>query len=122
MHLVSDLKSNEANRRGRRRPSSQLESLMSEDCCDRTLVLRAQSGEHGAFNALVRRYRDRLMKEYNANSPLIRLTSALRLSVNDRNILRAARGLDSDGLNGYDRQLRFLARMRSRVVLRDFGY
>jgi hypothetical protein len=95
---------------------------MSEDCCDRTLVLRAQSGEHGAFNALVRRYRDRLMKEYNANSPLIRLTSALRLSVNDRNILRAARGLDSDGLNGYDRQLRFLARMRSRVVLRDFGY
>src|ERR1022692_3031206 len=62
MHLVSDLKSNEANRGGRRRRSSQLESLMSVDCCYRTLVLRAQSGEHGAFNALVRRYRDRLMK------------------------------------------------------------
>ena len=35
---------------------------MSVDCCDRALVLRAQSGEHGAFNALVRRYRHRVMK------------------------------------------------------------
>lgn len=35
---------------------------MSVDCCDRTLVLRAQSGEHGAFNALVRKYRHRVMK------------------------------------------------------------
>jgi len=30
--------------------------------CDRILVQRAQSGEHGAFNALVRKYRDRVMK------------------------------------------------------------
>jgi RNA polymerase sigma-70 factor (ECF subfamily) len=30
--------------------------------CDRMLVLRAQSGEHGAFNALVRKYRHRVMK------------------------------------------------------------
>lgn len=62
MDVVSDLKSNEAKRRGRPRHSSQLESLMSVDCCDRALVLRAQFGEHGAFNALVRRYRHRVMK------------------------------------------------------------
>lgn len=30
--------------------------------CDRALVLRAQSGEHGAFNALVSKYRHRVMK------------------------------------------------------------
>ena len=30
--------------------------------CDRVLVLRAQSGEHGAFNALVGKYRHRVMK------------------------------------------------------------
>lgn len=35
---------------------------MSAESCDRVLVLRAQSGEHGAFNALVRRYRHRVMK------------------------------------------------------------
>jgi RNA polymerase sigma-70 factor, ECF subfamily len=35
---------------------------MSVDCCDRALVLRAQSGERGAFNALVHRYRRRVMK------------------------------------------------------------
>jgi RNA polymerase sigma-70 factor, ECF subfamily len=35
---------------------------MSVDCCDRTLVLRAQSGERPAFNALVRKYRPRVMK------------------------------------------------------------
>jgi RNA polymerase sigma-70 factor (ECF subfamily) len=35
---------------------------MSVDCCDRTLVLRAQSGERPAFNALVRKYRHRVMK------------------------------------------------------------
>ena len=32
------------------------------DCCDRALVLRAQSGERGAFNVLVHRYRCRVMK------------------------------------------------------------
>jgi RNA polymerase sigma-70 factor (ECF subfamily) len=30
--------------------------------CDRMLVQRAQAGEHGAFNALVRKYRRRVMK------------------------------------------------------------
>jgi len=35
---------------------------MSVDCCDQSLVLRAQSGERGAFNALVRKYRHRVMK------------------------------------------------------------
>lgn len=35
---------------------------MNVDCCDRTLVLRAQSGERSAFNALVRKYRHRVMK------------------------------------------------------------
>lgn len=35
---------------------------MSVDCCDRDLVLRAQSGERGAFNVLVHRYRPRVMK------------------------------------------------------------
>jgi RNA polymerase sigma-70 factor, ECF subfamily len=35
---------------------------MSVDCCDLNLVLRAQSGERGAFNALVRKYRHRVMK------------------------------------------------------------
>jgi RNA polymerase sigma-70 factor (ECF subfamily) len=41
---------------------SELELLMSVDCCDRALVLRAQSGERPAFNALVRKYRHRVMK------------------------------------------------------------
>jgi RNA polymerase sigma-70 factor (ECF subfamily) len=35
---------------------------MDVKCCDRMLVLRAQSGEHSAFNALVRKYRYRVMK------------------------------------------------------------
>lgn len=35
---------------------------MDGNPCDRMLVLRAQSGEHGAFNALVRKYRHRVMK------------------------------------------------------------
>jgi RNA polymerase sigma-70 factor (ECF subfamily) len=35
---------------------------MSTDCRDLSLVLRAQSGERGAFNALVRKYRHRVMK------------------------------------------------------------
>ena len=34
---------------------------MTVTCCDRILVLRAQCGEHGAFNALVHRYRRRVM-------------------------------------------------------------
>ncbi|HTV95896.1 MAG TPA: sigma-70 family RNA polymerase sigma factor [Steroidobacteraceae bacterium] len=35
---------------------------MNVDCSDRSLVLRAQSGERGAFNALVRKYRRRVMQ------------------------------------------------------------
>lgn len=35
---------------------------MDGNLCDRMLVRRAQSGEHGAFNALVRKYRHRVMK------------------------------------------------------------
>jgi RNA polymerase sigma-70 factor (ECF subfamily) len=35
---------------------------MDVKSCDRTLVLRAQTGEHGAFNALVGKYRQRVMK------------------------------------------------------------
>jgi len=35
---------------------------MEVKSCDRMLVLRAQSGEHSAFNALVRKYRHRVMK------------------------------------------------------------
>jgi RNA polymerase sigma-70 factor (ECF subfamily) len=34
---------------------------MNVECCDRSLVQRAQSGERGAFNVLVRKYRHRIM-------------------------------------------------------------
>jgi RNA polymerase sigma-70 factor (ECF subfamily) len=36
--------------------------MMNVESNDRTLVRRAQSGEHGAFNILVRKYRHRVMK------------------------------------------------------------
>jgi RNA polymerase sigma-70 factor (ECF subfamily) len=59
MHLNSALQSNELQRRGRQpRPA---ELLTSGNCCDRALVLRAQSGERGAFNALVCKYRQRIL-------------------------------------------------------------
>jgi RNA polymerase sigma-70 factor (ECF subfamily) len=45
----------------RRRPS-ELQMLTGVDCPDIRLVLRAQAGEQSAFNALVRKYRRRLMK------------------------------------------------------------
>jgi RNA polymerase sigma-70 factor, ECF subfamily len=35
---------------------------MKMDCCDRNLVVRAQSGERRAFNALVCKYRPRVMR------------------------------------------------------------
>jgi RNA polymerase sigma-70 factor, ECF subfamily len=38
-----------------------MELFLSVKCCDRALVLRAQSGERGAFNALVCKYRQRIM-------------------------------------------------------------
>ncbi|MGC2031749.1 MAG: sigma-70 family RNA polymerase sigma factor [Steroidobacteraceae bacterium] len=43
------------------RPCS-LEPILTVDCSDRRLVLRAQSGDRGAFNLLVRKYRQRVMK------------------------------------------------------------
>ena len=41
---------------------SEREVLMNVDRCDRTLVVRGQSGERQAFNALVCKYRPRVMK------------------------------------------------------------
>jgi RNA polymerase sigma-70 factor (ECF subfamily) len=61
-YAVSALPRNELKRRSLRLGSSELELFMSVDCCDRTLVRRAQSGERPAFNALVRKYRHRVMK------------------------------------------------------------
>jgi RNA polymerase sigma-70 factor (ECF subfamily) len=40
----------------------ELELIMKVECCDRSLVRRAQSGERSAFNVLVRKYRQRIMK------------------------------------------------------------
>lgn len=45
-----------------RRCLSELQMLMTGDCSDRSLVSRAQAGEKNAFNALVRKYRQRVMK------------------------------------------------------------
>jgi RNA polymerase sigma-70 factor, ECF subfamily len=53
---------NELKRRGCRRRPSEMDLNMTVEPCDRLLVLRAQSGEHGAFNELVRKYRHRVMK------------------------------------------------------------
>jgi RNA polymerase sigma-70 factor (ECF subfamily) len=61
LHLDSPLKSKESQRREGQRRSAELELPKSVKCCDRTLVLRAQSGERGAFNALVCKYRQRIM-------------------------------------------------------------
>lgn len=46
--------------RPRRPPGREL--IAESGSCDRTLVLRAQSGDHGAFNGLVRKYRHRVLK------------------------------------------------------------
>jgi RNA polymerase sigma-70 factor (ECF subfamily) len=45
-----------------RRQSPELDFVMSVDSNDRSLVLRAQSGERSAFSALVHKYRHRVMK------------------------------------------------------------
>jgi len=45
-----------------RRCLSELQTLTSGNCPDRRLVLRAQAGEQNAFDALVRKYRERIMK------------------------------------------------------------
>jgi RNA polymerase sigma-70 factor, ECF subfamily len=60
MYLVSAIKPNESKGRGTRQPPSEL--IMDVKTCDQILVQRAQSGEHSAFNALVRKYRNRVMK------------------------------------------------------------
>src|SRR5580704_15521803 len=62
MYPASALPPSQLKHRRPRLGPSELELLMSVDCCDRTLVLRAQSGERPAFNALVRKYRHRVMK------------------------------------------------------------
>jgi RNA polymerase sigma-70 factor (ECF subfamily) len=61
MHLDSAIQSNELGRRRRQPRPAEFESLMRVKCCDRALVLRAKSGERGAFNALVCKYRQRIM-------------------------------------------------------------
>jgi RNA polymerase sigma-70 factor (ECF subfamily) len=61
-YLGSANQPNESKRQGRRQCPSELELIMEVKSCDRMLVLRAQSGEHSAFNALVRKYRHRVMK------------------------------------------------------------
>jgi RNA polymerase sigma-70 factor, ECF subfamily len=53
---------NELKHRGRRRCPPELDVILEVTSCDRMLVRRAQSGEHSAFNALVRKYRHRVMK------------------------------------------------------------
>jgi RNA polymerase sigma-70 factor (ECF subfamily) len=60
MDLVSAIKPNESKGGGRRQRPSEL--IMDVKTCDQILVQRAQSGEHSAFNALVRKYRHRVMK------------------------------------------------------------
>jgi RNA polymerase sigma-70 factor (ECF subfamily) len=62
MHLDSPLQSKELERLRRRPHPTEMELFLSVKCCDRALVLRAQSGERGAFNALVCKYRQRIMK------------------------------------------------------------
>lgn len=50
-----------AHWKGPARPCS-WEPILTADSSDRRLVLRAQSGDRGAFNLLVRKYRQRVMK------------------------------------------------------------
>lgn len=62
MHPKSVAEANEPKRGECRRQPSELDLLLDVNPSDRVLVLRAQSGERGAFNALVRKYRHRVMK------------------------------------------------------------
>lgn len=59
---VVPIKPNELKRRGRPQDPSQSELTTEVASGDQLLVRRAQSGEHRAFNALVRKYRHRVMK------------------------------------------------------------
>ena len=62
MHPKSVAEANEPKHRGFRRQASELDLVLDVTPSDGVLVLRAQSGERGAFNALVRKYRHRVMK------------------------------------------------------------
>jgi RNA polymerase sigma-70 factor (ECF subfamily) len=62
MYPGSATEPNELKHRGRRWRPSNVDLALDVATCDRMLVRRAQSGEHRAFNALVRKYRDRVMK------------------------------------------------------------
>jgi RNA polymerase sigma-70 factor, ECF subfamily len=71
MSMGSVLAPNGPKSPARRRRLSQCQMLISGDCPDQSLVLRAQAGEHRAFDALVRKYRERVMKlsmRYTRNS------------------------------------------------------
>ncbi|MGO8829385.1 MAG: sigma-70 family RNA polymerase sigma factor [Steroidobacteraceae bacterium] len=62
MDQTSAPKPSNSTRRARQPHLAELELIKAVKSCDRSLVLRAQSGERSAFNALVRRYRHRVMK------------------------------------------------------------
>jgi RNA polymerase sigma-70 factor (ECF subfamily) len=62
MNQTSVVKPNNSKHREQHQRLAELELIMEVKSCDRILVLRAQSGERSAFNALVRRYRHRVMK------------------------------------------------------------
>jgi len=61
MHLDSPLQPKDLGHRRRQSRPAEMELFLSVKNCDRALVLRAQSGERGAFNALVCKYRQRIM-------------------------------------------------------------
>jgi RNA polymerase sigma-70 factor (ECF subfamily) len=62
MYPGSATEPNELKHQGRRGRPTELDLILDMTPCDRMLVQRAQSGEHSAFNALVRKYRRRVMK------------------------------------------------------------
>jgi RNA polymerase sigma-70 factor (ECF subfamily) len=62
MYPGSVTEPNELKHRGRQRRPPELDLILDATPCDRMLVRRAQSGEHSAFNALVGKYRHRVMK------------------------------------------------------------
>jgi RNA polymerase sigma-70 factor (ECF subfamily) len=61
MSMGSAFSAERAEKSRPRRCLSELQILISVDCSDQSLVLRAQAGEQNAFDALVRKYRQRVM-------------------------------------------------------------
>src|SRR5580693_2699404 len=61
MNPAASIDQNRAARRNRSIQSSVSEPTATMDSCDESLVRRAQSGDSGAFNLLVRKYRHRVM-------------------------------------------------------------